>query len=194
MASLIILLWVQVVTILPPSNWSTIAKDATEENEEEKDLRVMYLNTHQAIDTSAGALLDLVSHHTQNNTTIVVLGLDAEWPVPVNSRGQVIGSPGKLSLIQIAHRLDGEEVRTVLYHLPRLKNLPPNLVALLMHTALRFAGVGISGDLRKINRDWGTDINVLSVAVECASNYGQAARHLASESQSRECHRSPAGL
>ncbi len=119
---------------------------------------VTYLNKKDAIDLSAGMLLDGLE---DNASTLVpsVMGLDAEWFVPTNSIGRPCGAPDKLGLIQLAVRQD-DGIKVFIYHVRRLDTLPTNLRTLLEHDFVRFSGCQVSGDLRKINRDFRTTIDI----------------------------------
>lgn len=117
-----------------------------------------YLSEMDAINASADALIEVLQLEDDDKENAVVIGLDGEWEVPTNSRGNVVGPPKYISLIQIAYHDEGG-IKCVLYHLKQGKKLPSRLVDLLQNRRLHFAGCHVGGDISKINRDWGTCIS-----------------------------------
>ena len=125
-----------------------------------------YLDKKDAINLSASALLERLDDN-ESETTPYVLGLDAEWFVPTNAGGRPCGAPDKLAVIQLSMRLDGV-IKVFIYHVYRLNTLPDNLISLLQHNSVRFTGCQVSGDLRKISRDFKISIDTK----KCALNLG----------------------
>jgi hypothetical protein len=116
-----------------------------------------YLDTSEAIETNAAAIFDFLNLD-YDDTAEVVLGYDAEWNVPTDAWGNVIGRGKKTSLIQIAYG-DGDTIKVVLYQVCRISNLPSSLVALLEHPKIRLTGCQVGGDIAKTNRDFGLNMN-----------------------------------
>jgi hypothetical protein len=116
-----------------------------------------YFNKFNDIDANAEAIRLVFNASSET----VFIALDAEWCVPFNRHGRISGPPDKISLIQLAYRIpDEEEVKVVLYHVHGFKVLPPGLIALLQSQHVKFVGCAIAGDLRKIMRDFDTEICV----------------------------------
>ena len=77
-----------------------------------------------------------------------ILGLDAEWDVPVAG-----GSRGKIALIQIAWR-ENDVSRAALFRVHSKSELPRELKALFTDPALTFTGKSVEEDLKKIAEDF----------------------------------------
>jgi len=65
----------------------------------------------------------------------------------------VVGRGERTSLIQIAYE-DDNDMKVVLYHVSRLRDLPPSLEEIINHPRTRFAGAHVSGDVSKLNKDF----------------------------------------
>ena len=121
---------------------------------------VTYCTTAEIIGSNAQAILDLIEQQLLqkqldgDHSAVIVLGLDAEWKVPINADGRVCGPPDKAALIQIGYRDEDNQLQVSMYHVRRLKSLPRSLADLLHHKSIRFAGNGVTGDLSKISRDF----------------------------------------
>ena len=116
-----------------------------------------YLCTNDAIETNAAALIGLLNLDDDEEGNTLVLGLDLEWFVPT-ANGRVVGPGERTSLIQIAYE-DDNDVKVVLYHVTRLRGLPPSLEEILKHPRTRFAGAHVSGDVAKLNKDFNLNMN-----------------------------------
>jgi hypothetical protein len=125
-----------------------------------------YLQTSDAIDTNAAAIMEVL-RLDDDDTSAVVVGLDLEWNVPMDNWGNVIGPGKKTGLIQIAYKNE-DSIKVVLYQVNRLAKLPPGLVALLEHPKIRFAGCQVGGDIAKTNRDFGLHMDKDSKAINLA--------------------------
>jgi hypothetical protein len=78
----------------------------------------------------------------------------AEWDTVKNAAGHVIHS-GKTALIQIGYKLQGESLRrALLIRTFKLKELPRQLIGLLLDARLTVSGKQLGGDLAKIARDF----------------------------------------
>ncbi|GFH55445.1 hypothetical protein CTEN210_11921 [Chaetoceros tenuissimus] len=110
--------------------------------------------------TDINGSIQTVSDSILSDTSIdnVMVSMDAEWYVPLNDQGRPCGAPDKLAIIQLTVRID-TKIENFVYQVRHLDNLPPMLINFLESERVIFYGVGISGDIRKINRDWGTKIN-----------------------------------
>ena len=86
-----------------------------------------YLSEMDAINASADALIEVLQLEDDNKENAVVIGLDGEWEVPTNSRGNVVGPPKYISLIQIAYHDEGG-IKCVLYHLKQGKKSPIDML------------------------------------------------------------------
>ena len=118
-----------------------------------------YLNNSQTIEESAAAIMQLLDIDDNGALKYIVLGLDLEWNVPVNSRGNVIGRGKRTGLIQIAYEQDDGEIEAVLYQVHHLKKLPLSVVGLLEHQKTKFAGCQVGGDIAKLVRDFNIRMN-----------------------------------
>ena len=118
-----------------------------------------YLTSKTSIERNAEALVGhLGLDNNDNDKNKIVMGLDLEWFVPTNSAGDVIGRGERTSLIQIGYE-DGDDVKVVLYQVTNIKALPSSLCKLLEHPRTQFTGSAVSGDLKKLVRDFAIDIN-----------------------------------
>lgn len=110
--------------------------------------------------TDINGSIQTVSDSILSNTSMekVMVSMDAEWFVPLNNQGRPCGAPDKLAVIQLTVRID-TKIENFVYQVKHLDKLPAMLIKFLESERISFYGVGISGDIRKINRDWGTKIN-----------------------------------
>jgi werner syndrome-like exonuclease len=106
-----------------------------------------FLEAHD-IAAAADDLLKFVN--SQIDSEVVPVGFDMEWPFNFTT------GPQKTALIQIcAVREEDLEVGPCyLFHVTRLTKLPPAFMAFLKHPKIRWHGVNIKNDFRKLQRDF----------------------------------------
>lgn len=100
------------------------------------------------------------------------ISLDAEWDTKINRSGQVIGA-SKTALIQLGYRDSENRMSALILQVFRHQMLPRALLALFAEPSICFVGVSVSGDLKRI----GKDFNCME-SIECAKfvNLGSHAR------------------
>jgi hypothetical protein len=106
--------------------------------------------------TEINGMCDALREHLENEHQGLqkVLALDIEWDTKKNRQGMVIKSE-RTSLIQLGYEdSSGGHIRALLFQVSRLKRLPDRLAALLRDQDITFVGAGVSGDLKKIGRDF----------------------------------------
>ena len=82
-----------------------------------------YLTSKTSIERNAEALVGhLGLDNNDNDKNKIVMGLDLEWFIPMNSAGDVIGRGERTSLIQIGYE-DGDDVKVVLYQVTNIKSI-----------------------------------------------------------------------
>lgn len=85
-----------------------------------------------------------------------VIGFDLESAVERNHRGRVCGS-GKTATLQFAYKKNDDQVHCNVIQLAKnLKSLPNSFKKLVKDERILFVGVNVSGDFKKINRDFPT--------------------------------------
>jgi hypothetical protein len=82
-----------------------------------------------------------------------VMALDAEWDTKKNSAGRVVQS-FKTALIQIGYRDSEERMSTLLLQVFRHQKLPQSLLSLFGDPEITFVGASVSGDLKRIGKDF----------------------------------------
>ena len=82
-----------------------------------------------------------------------VIALDAEWDTKKNRSGQVVQS-FKTALIQLGYRDSEYRMSTLLLQVFRHQKLPQSLVSLLGDPEIAFVGASVSGDLKRIGKDF----------------------------------------
>ena len=107
--------------------------------------------------TEINGMCDAVREHLENErqgSSQKVLALDIEWDTKKNRRGMVIKSE-RTALIQLGYEDSSDgRMRALLFQVSRLQRLPDRLAALLRDQDITFVGAGVSGDLKKIGRDF----------------------------------------
>ena len=104
-----------------------------------------------------------------------VLGLDCEWEVSKNARGMIVKSH-KLALIQLSYEDESKNLRAILLRVHQQKTLPDQLRALFEDHSVKFTGVGVGGDLKKIGRDLECRDLVDQIPAKNVINLGSFAR------------------
>ena len=82
-----------------------------------------------------------------------IISLDAEWDTRTNRSGQVVAS-FKTAVIQLGYRDSEGRMSALLAQVFRHQKLPQALVALFAEPDISFVGVCISGDLKRIAKDF----------------------------------------
>jgi hypothetical protein len=106
--------------------------------------------------TEINGMCDAVREHLENEHQGLqkVLALDIEWDTKKNRQGMVIKSE-RTALIQLGYEDSSDgHIRALLFQVSRLQKLPDRLAALLRDQDITFVGAGVSGDLKKIGRDF----------------------------------------
>eukprot|EP00986_Skeletonema_menzelii_P017125 scaffold17631_cov148-Skeletonema_menzelii.AAC.1 len=81
------------------------------------------------------------------------IGLDAEWNVEKDGRGQETGC-SKVMVIQMAYRDKQNKMIVLIFKTGKWGGLPNNLTKLFLDNSYKFVGVNVSADLKKIARDF----------------------------------------
>jgi werner syndrome-like exonuclease len=100
------------------------------------------------IAAAADDLLNFVN--SQTDSEVVPVGFDMEWPFNFTT------GPQKTALIQVCavREEDLETGPCYLFHVTQLAKLPPAFMAFLKHPKIRWHGVNIKNDFRKLQRDF----------------------------------------
>jgi hypothetical protein len=100
------------------------------------------------------------------------ISLDAEWDTKTNRSGQVVAS-FKTALIQLGYRDSENRMSALILQVFRHQSLPRALLALFAEPSISFVGVCVSGDLKRIGKDF-----KCIQSIECAKfvNLGSHAR------------------
>jgi hypothetical protein len=106
--------------------------------------------------TEMNGMCDAVREHLKNEHQGLqkLLALDIEWDRKRCRQGMVIKSE-RTALIQLGYKDSSDgHVCALLFQASRLQKLPDRLAALLQDQDVTFVGAGVSGDLKKIGRDF----------------------------------------
>jgi werner syndrome-like exonuclease len=105
------------------------------------------------ISEACDGLLKFVNEQTTN---VVPVGFDMEWPFNFST------GPQKTALIQLCAELD----KCYLFHVTKLQKLPQSLMTFLNHSKIRWHGVNIKNDFRKLQRDF-PEVNSQALIDQC---------------------------
>ncbi len=126
--------------------------DSRASNEEGQLPKPTYDPCFTKIASSKTEINNLISAMQNTMGSRQVTGLDCEWKIQFNRRG--LGGQDKVALLQLSYIDKNEQMRVLLLILYRLDQLPDQLEALLLDDSIKFVGVNVSGDLRKVARDF----------------------------------------
>ncbi|KAI2504218.1 hypothetical protein MHU86_10241 [Fragilaria crotonensis] len=112
--------------------------------------RVRVALTVEEINMTVLAVRQIVASKPLSERTI---SLDAEWDTKTNRLGQVIAS-FKTALIQLGYWDSDGQISALLLQVFRHQSLPRALLALFGESLKLFVGVCVSGDLKRIGKDF----------------------------------------
>ncbi|XP_025417119.1 Werner Syndrome-like exonuclease [Sipha flava] len=103
---------------------------------------------------------DILTQIDSNEMSEVVYGFDMEWPV------SFIGKQKKTALIQICT----DHSTCYLFHVYYIEKLPSIFVHLINHPRVRWSGVYIKNDFKKLSKDFNIDVSgALSKVIDLGS-------------------------
>lgn len=82
-----------------------------------------------------------------------IIGLDAEWNCDADARGMPESS-SKILTIQIAYRNRQGKITVFIFRTGKWNKLPARMGSLLCNDSVQIAGVNVSGDLKRIGKDF----------------------------------------
>lgn len=88
---------------------------------------------------------------------IKTIGLDAEWNVERNSTFGMQSGSSKVKLIQMAYRDNDNKIQVLIVRTGKWASLPSEMIDLLCDDSMKFVGVNVSADLKKIGKDFNVD-------------------------------------